>query len=252
MLPGELSASYFVGMQDDVNLTGLLVGAVLALVAAVFVQAVIVPWVQWRTRRRERWEEAVTELSVLVQVGLARRMRRFRSVVELERHLTSLVDDPEYNQERLDQTLRDERQRRRELDEEIDEELARVAALTARITSFKKNSLDSRRFEFEQVTLRFRISEVQLHSGLGKSANEDSESWPTVWDQYDKARKTFSDRLIALERSMKPPRRQLYRRTIAETRRYFQRTRSLGRTWVRRLRGRRDDATGPEEHSKAS
>jgi hypothetical protein len=171
-------------------------------------------------------------------------MRRFRSVAELEQHLQSIVGVPEYNQERLDQTLRDESQRRRELAEEINDELARVAVLTGRITSFRRNAPDSRRFEWEQMVFRWKASNVLSHPLLGKSENEDPETWHEIWDQYDKAHEAFSDKLIALERAMKPPRRRLYRRTIAWAGRFLQRTRNLGSALVGRLRGGRDEATG--------
>jgi hypothetical protein len=41
-------------------------GGLIALAVTAVIQSLIIPWVQRRNRRRERWEEDVIEISALI------------------------------------------------------------------------------------------------------------------------------------------------------------------------------------------
>ena len=56
----------------------VLLGGLITLAVTALVQIVIIPWVQVRTRRRDRWEKDVIELDVLIRWELPSLLSRQR------------------------------------------------------------------------------------------------------------------------------------------------------------------------------
>lgn len=68
MWPGPARADYGVGVN-------VLLGGLVTLAVTCVVQIFVIPWVQHRGRRRERWEKNVTELLVLLEEQLPSTIR---------------------------------------------------------------------------------------------------------------------------------------------------------------------------------
>jgi len=59
----------------------VLIGGLITLVVTLLVQILVVPCVQRRTRKRERWERDITELQTLLEVEFPRNVRALRRAV---------------------------------------------------------------------------------------------------------------------------------------------------------------------------
>jgi hypothetical protein len=79
-----------VAAAQPADLTPTYLGALLALAAALLTQVLVIPWVQARSRRRERWQSAVSEMSAILEEDLDRAITRYHFVA------SRLLTHPEY------------------------------------------------------------------------------------------------------------------------------------------------------------
>jgi len=213
-------------MQSDDPLTPVLIAAVLTLLATVLVQSVVVPWVQARTRRRERWEAAVTELSSLVEEQLPRAVAEFREAADTERFYRSIKDDPQYDTNKINEGLRVAAASRREAAEIVGQHRKRMKLLTTRITRAHRKSPFWLRFRKGMLVLDFETSNATFGI-IGVSDGPSDDEWNKLWKKQAEAKKKFVESVDHLATSMRPPSRELHRRAWRQA-----------KTRIRRLAGR--------------
>ncbi|WP_406051306.1 hypothetical protein [Kribbella sp. NBC_00889] len=138
--------------MDD-KLIPVLVGAVLTLTATVLVQVVVVPWVQARTCRVERWETSVVELVSLLEEELPRAVSDCRSAAEAELTYRSLQDVADFDQNRVRESLQQALNSRREVNEVVGQRRRRMKVLVNRVTRVRRRAPMWRTFRVAQVML---------------------------------------------------------------------------------------------------
>jgi uncharacterized membrane-anchored protein YhcB (DUF1043 family) len=195
-----------------VNLTPVFVTAVLALLAAVIIQSLVIPVVQARTRRLERWEDNLSELSGLLEDQLPRSATRLRHDISSELTWEKAKEDPDYepdiHQDAIQQQLSSARTSRQESRELLDQHVTRARLLLDRLRREHRRAPYWRRFHVLELNLRVSHS---LFSTAGYLSDEDDPD--SLWQKHEKSRKALVDYLKPLVESMKPPRRHRVRRS---------------------------------------
>lgn len=234
------------------GLTTPVIGAIFGLLTAVVVQAFIVPARQAHIRQRERWEDAVAELSSLLEVALPRLMRQFKSTSEFEQRLKALDGDPTFNQDKLKEFSQSESRKRMDVGQAIDEEMARISKLTARVVGLRKKSRESMRIELDKLSLQSNFILVTSLSLIEKPL--DDKAWREAWGKFDKVHSRFTEEITALEQSMRPPKRGLFWRGKGAAKGFIRTLRSwisASGTWMRnRHEGARGEPTQGHEDSE--
>lgn len=116
----------------------LLVTAALALSAALVVQVYVVPFVESRKRREQRWEEDVRKLGELLLFTQPKAFQAMRLVLLTAAHLASPPQVADSS--RVAQLTRDNRDELRRASAELDEVDDQIRWLTDRIVSFAPRS----------------------------------------------------------------------------------------------------------------
>ena len=133
MIPAEATTE---GQSLMIAILGGAVGAVIALVGTLFVHLVIVPRVDARRRREERWEQDVLNLGGYLTDVVGERARAAESTAGMVVFWASKeveeATDPEGRKEALARAKRDSR----EVSRAFDECHARVRWLCDRVTGF--------------------------------------------------------------------------------------------------------------------
>jgi hypothetical protein len=192
--------------QATVNLTPLFLTAALALLVALVIQSVVVPWVQSRTRRRERWEDDLSELSGLLQEKLDRSLNRYMKRISTVRMWERIKDMPETDTELVEQRLLEARTAREEASETVEADLARVTLLVDRLRR------EHRKATYWGYLLLLRrdlwLKIVLLDSAIYA---RDDESAKQLKEDADEARRKLVVYLEPRIESMKPPPRKMAR-----------------------------------------
>jgi hypothetical protein len=191
-----------------VNLTPIFVAATLALLAAVIIQSVVVPAVQARTRRLERWEDNLSELSSLLEDQLPTSARRLRQDISSELLWEEVEDQPDYDQNAVQQHLSSARTARRDSQELLDQHVTRARLLLDRLRREHRKAPFWRPLLVLELRWRMRHS---LFISAGYLPDQDPPE--TLWRAHEKARQALVDYLEPLVQSMKPPRGQFLRRS---------------------------------------
>jgi hypothetical protein len=204
--PSPLPASSLDSLGDRLLL--LLLGAAFALLAQLFVQYVVVPRVEARKRREDRWEQNVLALGELLTTEVSTHTEEARHkswlMQALHRDLATATD---VNPARRDEVLR-------EVLEEARSSLnsykavgrgPRAKWLVDRIVSLNPKATElialERRWQYFQVTL--------IGTTLWDHVRDDftDEAFEDDWRQFNEASKKLLDDVQELARRHHPPRK---------------------------------------------
>ena len=199
------------------QLPGLIIGAALTLVATLVVQTLVIPWVQARTRKRERWEADVIDLLNLLEEQLQRAVRLLHREADTERVYRSVQDEPGYNQQMVREELRRVDAARRAADDELTQQVEHMRSLVARLQGVHRTAPHWLQVERQTDMLRVHITHASILA-LGADSVTDDEEWNEAWRSIDGARKRLIEQIEPLAGRMKPPRRRVDRRLRARLR----------------------------------
>jgi hypothetical protein len=209
-------------------LPGLIIGAALTLAATLIVQILDIPWVQGRTRNRERWETDVVDLLNVLEEQLPRSVSRLHNEADTQRLLNRFTDRPGYNQEFVREELRRAHAARRDADNEVTQHIERTRMLVARLSRRRKKATYWKHVELRAVLLRGAILDASISTVKADPAMDDDQ-WDASWVPIGNALKALTERVEPLRDTMKPPRRQSGRRLLARLRRLGRRVLAAAR-----------------------
>lgn len=200
--PGPWSGVTTHVVWDEVP--GIVLTALLALVGAVILQAVISPWTQRRTRRRERWETHVSALSALVASELPRLLSNFYLAARHEATLRSLqnvaADEDKGRYGRLLEATRVEREN---ADDALDEPLDRLQTVATCVRSLRRRSPYWVTLQSRVIT--FRIAVVDFTIGVFLSDDLTEDAITSLSDDATKALRILDDQVELIADLTLPP-----------------------------------------------
>lgn len=178
----------------------LLVGAALALAAQALLQLVIVPHVEARKRREDRWEKHVLELGELLSGELGTAARNFGHEAVAGTLLRSMKDQPMASRERYEAVVREHRTVLQEAQEHFTA-LAdtRTSWLSRRVLSIAPGEL----WSFEVAWMRYNVT--RLKAAMTADDGDEPEV-RQAWADEVAARDNLLDEVETLA-SNGPPRR---------------------------------------------
>jgi hypothetical protein len=188
----------------DNQLPGLFLGALLAFVAALIVQAFVIPWVVVRIRRRERWETTLIDLLSLLEEQLPRAVARFRSEADSERLYRKLTGDAAYDQQRVSEALERATGARREAEDLVEQHVTRLRSLVARICRVHRRAPYWLRVQRDVLGVRVHRVIIAPSATLDDDPLDD-EKWDARWQSFDRYIKGLTDFVQPLALTMKPP-----------------------------------------------
>ena len=189
----------------------VVVGGVVTLAGGVVLQVVIVPEVQARSRRRERWEDDLAELWSLLDEQVPRAVRRYRTTANVVRLMENIRDEPDINrrlyEEQQERLVAERAQARSTVEEHLD----RLSVVEARV-----RRINSDEPLWQQLQLRLRLYQVFLPSFLWTAAGETvnaptDEQIDSAWEVQEGHRTTVIRLLEPVVTSMRPPRTRMRR-----------------------------------------
>jgi hypothetical protein len=223
------------------QLTGVIVGAGLTLVAALLVQTIVIPLVQRATRRRAQWETDILTLQSLLDEHLPRAIARYRAAADTERIWLQVKDDPNYDQDKIKQRFEEAGIVRDESEDLAAQRVVQVRSLVARACQLHKTSPRWRPVRLHEQQMRMHLQLMPDRYG----EHVDDDKWDAQWQKVNRARQALTDQIAPLALTMKPPDRQVIRRyarkasKVTKTAAQLARDRIAAiRTVVERLRSR--------------
>ncbi|MGW6196343.1 hypothetical protein ACWF0M_09355 [Kribbella sp. NPDC055110] len=199
--------------MDD-KFTPVLLASVLTLMATVLVKAFVIPWVQARTRRIERWETSVVELASLVDDTFPRVVAEFRSAAQTELIYRSILDNPDFDQDRLREALPQAKTARQQADDIVDQHRRRLKILVNRVAKRRSRAVFWAGFRTRELLMDFKLSNVTSSMVMDELQSPDDEKWTTAWAEYQASAKEFSDLVDELASAMRPPALELRKRFL--------------------------------------
>lgn len=180
---------------------------VVTIIASVVVQAVLVPAVQARTRRRERWEEQLNQLWDLITDQLQRSVDEFRLTAVGERHLAQVIKAglPIDKQERADEEMRKRYDERRAAQEAVEKQLTSVVLLAARLGRVQPRSRYWAQVDGRVLAYRYHLPNYLWAAG-GLFDPQDDEALDKLWEEQDDAREVLIKLLEPTVDRQAPPR----------------------------------------------
>ena len=232
---------------DDSSLIEILgptfLGASLAFLAAVLIQALVIPWVQSRTRMRERWEDSVVELASLVEEQLPRAMRELLMAVDTERVFHSIKGDPNVDSDRLNERLKVAATERRRADEIVEQHLKRMRLLTTHIMRRRSGAPYWDGFKRRQRFVEIDATSISISGLVLNRTDVNYDEWKgtreTLWSEYEETANKFTKMVTDLESSMKPPPSRLMWRAWRATKSLPKRVNA----WLKAFRSDEPDAS---------
>jgi hypothetical protein len=188
----------------DNQLPGLFLGALLAFVAALIVQAFVIPWVGVRIRRRERWETTLIDLLSLLEEQLPRAVARFRSEADGERLYKKLTGDAAYDQQRVSEALERATAARREAEDLFEQHVIRLRSLVARICRVHRRAPYWLQVQRAVLNVRVHRALIAPWATVGDDALDD-EKWDARWESFAQDIARLTDLVQPLALTMKPP-----------------------------------------------
>lgn len=215
--------------MEKANFLALLLGAGLTLAATLVVQILVVPFVQGRTRQRERWETDVIALRGLLDEQLPPAIDRYQHDLEDELTYKALRAEDDLQCEVLERAFQSAISARREAELAMQQVLDRIEVLAMRV--MRRRPKAPYWGEFQQLDRRLRVGHVKVTTLTFRQVDVlDSEAWSVEWKPLKDARKALLREVNELSLTMKPPTRQLLR---------------SARQWIRR----RHRSSAPEGES---
>jgi hypothetical protein len=223
---------------------GAAVGAILTLVAQVVIQLYIVPRVETRKRREDRWERNVLELGELLTNQLRQRAAEARAAQGTFRAVRQLEGRTDVNQERVARFKSEDSLKANQATRAYYELVhTRLLWLVDRIRSF---SLADEIGQFASVARRYQLRGWDVDSWSEDDERTDT-AFEEAWDQEYKARTALMKHVNLLANLEHPPRAasrlaRAWRRTwtamkraiqLADLRHPFRVLPRLARAWRR-------------------
>jgi hypothetical protein len=202
------------GDASTFDLRSLLLGALLALVASVFVQVWVIPRVDARRRREDRWERDVLALGELLSDELSKAALHARTESTTAIWLRDLPDDdldvdPDVLGRERQRSAENARTAVRAWDELV---TVRARWLVDRITDLAPESDDLR--DLDRLWRTYRIGRLPLEAAAYGQPVSESEV-DAAWDAERVSRTALLSAARALARRRRPPRNS-WRRVWAQ------------------------------------
>lgn len=233
-------ATRTVGDMADLVLGGL-IGLGSALVVQIIVQTVIVPRVQARIRRHDRWEKDLIDLVTLVEEELPRAQRELRFAALLLRDTEKAERDDQGNRERIREWKLEHLNKLRAADRDLGEILVRADRLERRLRLVHRRA--PYWSELFWKIARHRVAVMSVEEW--RQGELDEDQFHAAWDKVETRRNELLVNIKEVSNDMKPPSQQRLRRAW----RWFKR---LPKRVRRRVRPAREPetippSTGPSE-----
>jgi hypothetical protein len=193
----------------------LILGGLITLAGTCIVQILVIPWVQGRNRRRERWENNVTEMVTLLEEELPRALEHLRSETYKLRlvrvhEAEFAVSHPDKTKEFAEQFVAPILLSLREDSEKVSELRTRLRLLMERSMLVNRSAPLWRGVMRDVLTFDIQLwrADPLLESVLGLSDDAFTELWKEVNDRHEAAVATVK----TISGPMRPPRTYPHRR----------------------------------------
>ncbi|GIF66736.1 hypothetical protein Ais01nite_47710 [Asanoa ishikariensis] len=217
------------------NVWAVLLGGGVTLAGTFAIQLLIVPWVQRRTRGRERWENDVdaiySAVAEKVSLAVATADRSGHNALMARSFLQTAEHDETLNREFLTATI----EGARTADEALAERMAEVRILLRRISRVNPDSP-----YWDQLALQF----LKLHNSIRRAQEGEPGKWFDEWQHVYKALNGLHRKIddLADRVPLRPPARPtIFSRSRTEIRSKLT-MRARSSPSIRHAREQRDDA----------
>ena len=187
-----------------VDVGAILLGGGVTLAATTIVQLYMVPHVIARIRGRERWEQRVLDLAMLLEDELPRALDQWRRASSDVRLFGRLLGDETYDQAKVQAAVSEARTDSDEANRSVGEQMARLQKLTV-----QAKQMNSDATYWDELSLsRSHLQAAVLAAGNDRPAPKmNDEQLEKAWDGVDQARAQMLDKVneVALPVPMKPP-----------------------------------------------
>jgi hypothetical protein len=166
----------------------LIAGGVITLIVTSLVQVFVIPNMQAKNRRIERWENDVGELRALLEEQLPRAHDTLHSTGVQMRFLTAwkgTVDANEAGEARMayiEETLRSATAAFRDASESVGELMARMQRIEGRIKMRNREAAYLARLASKRITLRVAMFDVERDPSWGGKQLDDA-AYDAAWDK---------------------------------------------------------------------
>jgi hypothetical protein len=187
------------------HLASYLVPFLLGLVAAVVVQVWVVPVVDTRKRREDRWEKRVDDLGELLTTAVRRSADEAQQAQVLLTYTRMLEKAEDADLERVAQQVRDERLRSRNATSAFNDLVqTRVVWLVERVISINKKSEVVEKFA--TAARYYRVAIMGVSDWEAAYGPPDDVAVDKAWDAEFNARKELIAKVKILADLRHPPR----------------------------------------------
>jgi len=190
---------------------GAVLGAALTLAVQLVIQFCVVPRVETRKRREDRWERDVRELGELLTTQLAERADAANVEQSAFRFLLQLESTADADKDKVSH-LKDEHSLKARHATAAFNDLAhtRVPWLVGRVKSIDPDSAEI--VKFGTVARHHRIRAISVDDWSGVYVHPEDPTFDEAWDQERDARRALVEQVTALLDLQHPPRASLRRR----------------------------------------
>jgi len=199
----SLSPSPLPSSISEADITKILIGAILAFVFAVLLQVVVMPLVQAHTRRRERWERSVSELSALLEDELPRVLKTYRHLAAVERGVIAKLIQEGMPSDEIDQFTQELWEPRREAAEALDGPMRRLVILSDHLRTRKPRRVDWVTMYLLVEDLRYKVS---MMTGLPNPRVDERKIFHQNERKVDEARSALIENIKPIRDLMRLPR----------------------------------------------
>lgn len=219
--------------------------ASLTFLAAVLLQALVVPLVQARTRRIELWEDAVSELASLVEEKIPRAMSELENAVRTEFIMYAIAGQAEIGGAKVKERLASAAEKRRYATDIVSRHVARTKLLVAKAARRRKRAPFWTRLRVSQMGLDIDTTSIDVFSTHPEYLALDNDEWEPAfsvgWQRYEDSLARITHDVRMLEERMKPPPRRPLWRVLRAIRK------SPARFKAWRVSFKKDDPDTPED-----
>jgi hypothetical protein len=177
-----------------------LYAAIITLSGTMLAAAIVAPWAQARSRRRERWETAVSELSALIEDELKRALDRFAHVAAVERGVIAMRINKRTPPEEIERLTQDQRHAREEAAEALDGPMIRLVTLSDILRTRKRRRVEWVEMFLLVVDLR---SKVETMKDPPNSRVDETDIFRHHEAEVKKARTDLSNHLKPIRELMR-------------------------------------------------
>lgn len=186
----------------------VVIGGLVTLSTTFVVQVFVIPWVQGRTRRRERWENDVLELSALLEEELPRALNGYKVTSYPIYGMKQWLGNEQYNQEKVQELWQSSTTELREAGKAVGERMARLKILDSRIRRLRPRAPYWGRLSLRRTQLQLAVCNVE---DVVLPENPEAH-WDEEWKSLQTALKELCVTLDEIANPTKPPPRQLAHR----------------------------------------